>query len=441
VLSEGVFAACGLAALPLTPGRVPNEDTMPTYKYEAMDTSGGEVKDSVEAVSEEEAQQKIRQMGYFVTKITEIAGTKKAKGKKAGGRRKKGKVFTIGGVSSKALCTFTRQFSTLQDAGLPVLRSLKILEHQMKPGVLKNALIDVVDDVESGSTLSEAFGKHPKCFDRLYVNMVKAGEAGGALEVILQRLADFKEKAQSLKRKITGAMIYPIVVILVAVSILTFIMVYIIPKFEKIFKDFGFKLPTITIMLMDTSKWFAKYWYVLPLFPLCFWLLLKLMRLTRSGNYALDRMYLWIPIVGTLIEKTIIARTTRTLGTLVSSGVPILESLSIVRETCNNAVFERMYQRVYESIREGDTIAQPLKESRLVDDMVVNMVDVGEETGDLDSMLYKIADVYDEEVNVLVEGLISLLEPLMIVVLGLIIGTIVIALFMPLIGLLEGLSK
>jgi type IV pilus assembly protein PilC len=413
---------------------------MPTYKFEAMDTTGGEVKDSVEAASEEEAQQKIRQMGYFVTKITETATGKKA-GKKKTGKKKKGQVFTIGGVSSKKLCTFTRQFSTLQDAGLPVLRSLKILEHQMKPGVLKNALIDVVDDVESGASLSEAFAKHPKCFDRLYVNMVKAGEAGGALEVILQRLADFKEKSQSLKRKITGAMVYPVVVILVAVAILTFIMLYIIPKFEKIFKDFNMKLPWITTKLMDTSRWFGKYWYVVPLVPLCLWLLLKLIRLSKIGAYALDRFKLWMPVMGVIIEKTIVARTTRTLGTLVASGVPILEALSITRETCTNAVFERMYQRVYESIREGDTIAQPLKESRLVDDMVVNMVDVGEETGDLDTMLYKVADVYDEEVDVLVEGLISLLEPLMIVVLGLIIGTIVIALFMPLIKLLEGLSK
>src|SRR2546423_1917235 len=208
---------------------------MPTFKFEAMDTTGGEVKDSVEAASEEEAQQKIRNMGYFVTKITEQAG-KKGKGKaaKKGGKRKKGQTFTIGGVSSKMLCTFTRQFSTLQDAGLPVLRSLKILEHQMKPGVLKNALIDVVDDVESGSSLSEAFAKHPRCFDRLYVNMVRAGEAGGALEIILKRLADFKEKSQSLQRRITGAMVYPVVVVLVAVSILTFIMIFIIPKFEKI---------------------------------------------------------------------------------------------------------------------------------------------------------------------------------------------------------------
>jgi len=417
---------------------------MPTFKYEAMDTSGGEVKDSVDAASEEEAQQKIRQLGYFVTKITEVAGTAKGKGKgkgKKAGKRKKGQVFALGGVSSKVLCTFTRQFSTLQDAGLPVLRSLRILERQMKPGVLRNALIDVVDDVESGSTLSEAFAKHPKCFDRLYVNMVKAGEAGGALETILKRLADFKEKAQTLKRKITGAMVYPVVVIMVAVCILTFIMLFIIPKFEKIFKDFNMKLPAITEMLMNTSRWFTNYWYVLPLFPLSFWLLLKLIRLNKSGSYALDRIYLWIPIVGPLIEKTIVARTTRTLGTLIASGVPILEALSIVRETATNLVFERMYQRVYESIREGDTIAQPLKESRLVDDMVINMIDVGEETGDLDTMLYKIADVYDEEVDVMVESLISLLEPIMIVVLGLIIGTIVIALFMPLLKLLEGLSK
>src|SRR5437660_9816771 len=233
---------------------------MPTFKFEAMDTTGGEVKDQVEATNEEEAQQKIRQMGYFVTKLTELAakGKKGDKKKKGPIQRKKGKVFTIGGVNSKSLVAFTRQFSTLQDAGLPVLRSLKILEGQMKPGMLKNALIDVVDDVESGSTLSEAFGKHPKCFDKLYVNMVKAGEAGGALEVILKRLADFKEKAQSLKRKIIGAMVYPVAVISVAVGILTFIMVYIIPKFEKIFKDFDMKLPWLTEELMEVSHWFAN---------------------------------------------------------------------------------------------------------------------------------------------------------------------------------------
>jgi type IV pilus assembly protein PilC len=415
---------------------------MPTFKFEALDTTGEEVKDQIDALNEEEAQQKIKQMGYFVTKLVQL-GEKGAKGKAKAKKktRKRGKTFTLGKVSGKKLCTFTRQFSTLQDAGLPVLRSLRILENQMRPGVLKNALIDVVDDVESGSTLSEALAKHPKCFDRLYVNMVKAGEAGGALEVILQRLADFKEKSQSLKRKIIGAMVYPAVVILVAVAILTFIMVYIIPKFKKIFDEFGMKLPDMTQMLIDTSMWFADYWWVLPLFPLGFWLFIKLICLSRAGRYAVDWVKLHIPIIGKILEKTVVARTMRTLGTLVSSGVPILEALSITKETANNAVFEACYTRVYESIREGETIAEPMRESRLVDDMVTNMIEVGEETGDLDTMLYKIADFYDEEVDTLVKSLISLLEPIMIVVLGGIIGFIVIALFLPLIKLLEGLSK
>ncbi|HEX3147995.1 MAG TPA: type II secretion system F family protein [Gemmataceae bacterium] len=414
---------------------------MPAYKFEAMDTSGEEVKDEIEATNEEEAQQKIKQMGYFVTKLTAVGGGKQKGKKKKAGYKKSKKTFVIGGVKTKHLVLFTRQFSILQDAGLPLLRGLRILEKQMRPSALKNALIDVVEDVESGSTLSEALGKHPRAFDRLYVNMVKAGEAGGALETIMKRLAEFKEKSQTLKRKVIGAMVYPAVVITAAVGILIFIMVAIIPKFEKIFREFGLKLPELTQFLIDVSMWCSKYWWSLPLVPLGLWLLMKLIRLSRAGNYALDRMLLWVPIIGKIVEKTVVARTMRTLGTLVSSGVPILESLAIVRETSNNAVFERMFQRVYESIREGDTIADPLRESRLVDDMVTNMVEVGEETGDLDTMLYKIADFYDEEVDTAVKSLISLLEPIMIIVLGGIIGTIVVALFLPMLGLLEGLSK
>ncbi len=416
---------------------------MATFKYEAMDTTGGEVKDTIAAANEEEAQQKIRQLGYFVTKLTEVADKKKGgkkDAKKPAAKVKKNKVFTIGGVNTKQLVQFTRQFSTLQDAGLPVLRSLKILESQMKPGALKNALMDVVEDIESGNTLSEAFAKHPKAFDRLYVNMVRAGEAGGALEVILRRLADFKEKAQSLARRVKGAMIYPLAVISVAMAILSFILIFIIPKFEKIFTDFRLRLPWITEVLIATSKWFVQYWYMLPVFPVALWLTLKLIRMNKTGAYILDKIKLKIPVSGMIIEKSIVARTTRTLGTLISSGVPILEALAIVRETAMNMVFEEMFLRVYESIREGETISTPLRESRLVDDMVVNMVDVGEETGDLDTMLNKVADVYDEEVDVAVESLISLLEPIMVVVLGLIVGTIVIALFMPLLSLLEGLS-
>ncbi|AMV29855.1 Type II secretion system protein F [Gemmata sp. SH-PL17] len=414
---------------------------MPTFKYEALDTSGAEVKDSIEAANEEEAQQKVKAKGYFVTKLTAVAGGKGSKGKKAKKTGKSRKTFVIGGVKSKQLVTFTRQFSTLQDAGLPVLRSLRILERQMQPSALKNALIDVVEDVESGAALSEALGRHPKAFSKLYVNMVRAGEAGGALEVILQRLADFLEKSQSLKAKIIGAMVYPAVVIFVAVAILTFIMVAIIPKFKKIFDEFGMTLPWATLTLIKVSNWMSEYWWTIPLFPISVYFLIKLIRLSRAGNYALDRATLWIPVVGQLVEKTIVARTMRTLGTLISSGVPILEAISIVKETANNAVFERMFQRIFESIREGDTIAEPLRESRLVDNMVVNMVEVGEETGDLDTMLYKIADFYDEWVDNLVKSLISLLEPIMIVFLGFTIGAIVISLFLPLIKLLEGLSK
>ena len=346
----------------------------------------------------------------------------------------------MGGVKPKLLCTFTRQLSTLQDAGLPVLRSLRILEGQCKPGALRNALIDVVEDIEGGNTLSEAMAKQPKAFDNLYVNMVRAGEAGGALEVILQRLAEFKEKAQSLKRKIVGAMIYPAAVITVAVGIVSFIMIFIIPKFKKIFEDFDTDLPAMTVMLIDMSDWLLNYWYFLFVGPISFIIFIKIVKKNKTGAYVVDWCSLRIPLVGKILHIGTIARVTRTLGTLISSGVPILEGIIISRDTAGNAVFVRAFDNIYAAIREGETIAVPLKESKIVDDLVVNMVDVGEETGALDDMLYKVADVYDEEVEVRVESLVSLLEPIMVVVLGLIVGFIVIALFLPLIKLLNDLS-
>ena len=418
---------------------------MPVYTYEAMDqTTGAEVKDTIEATSEAEAQQMVRQKGFFVTKIAERGrdkkGKKKDKDKTKRATGKKRKTFAIGGVSAKKLCTFTRQLSTLQDAGLPILRSLRILEGQAKPGALKNTLIGVIDDVEGGNTLSEAMGKQPKCFDNLYVNMVKAGEAGGALEVILQRLAEFKERSQSLKRKVQGAMIYPCAVIFVATAIVTFIMIWSIPKFKAIFEGFEVKLPAITEYLIKASDWVASYWYLLPAVPFSLWLMVKIIKKNKTGAYICDKIALKVPLLGKILEKSIVARTARTLGTLIASGVPILEALLIARDTSGNEVFVRAYQHIYTAIREGESMAVPLKETRVVDDMVVNMVDVGEETGALDNMLYKVADVYDEEVAVLVDGLISILEPLMVVVLGLIVGFIVIALFMPLIELLNKLS-
>ena len=414
---------------------------MPTFQYEAMDKTGREVKDTIDASTQEEAQQLIRQKGFFVTKISERSkAKKKGPAPKKGGRRGKKKAFTIGKISTKQLCTFTRQLSTLQDAGLPILRSLKILHGQCKPGVLKNSLEDVVEDIESGATLSDAFAKHPKAFDKLYCNMIKAGEAGGALEAILQRLADFKEKSQSLKRRIKSAMVYPLVVITVACAIVGFILYFIIPKFEAIFKDFGVDLPSMTKFLIKASHFVVDYFYVVILFPVFVWIFLKLVYRNKTGAYICDRILLMIPVMGAIVEKSTVARTTRTLGTLVQSGVPILESLNIVRDTAGNMVFERAFTRIYDSIREGETIAQPLREARIVDDIVVNMIDVGEETGDLDTMLNKIADNYDEEVEALVESLVSLLEPIMIVVLGGIIGFIVIALFLPLISLISKLS-
>jgi type IV pilus assembly protein PilC len=443
---------------------------MPTYQYEAMDATGQEIKDVIEAPSEEEAQATIRQMGYFVTKLTVKKSRKSTTDKKK--VKKNGKTFSLGRVGSKQLTIFTRQLSILQDAGLPILRSLKILQAQCKPGALKNSLIDVCDEIEGGATLSEAMAKSPKAFNRLYVNMIKAGEAGGALEVILQRLAEFQERSQALKRKIKGALVYPITVVSFAVLILVFIMIKIVPAFTKIFNDFEAELPAITQILITMSNFIGSYWYLLPGIPIGLWLFVKLICKFKPGRYGFDLFLLKMPIFGQLVEKNIVARTTRTLGTLVASGVPILEALHITKETSGNAVFEQLYGKVHESIREGESIATPLKDyskpgfhpmalffwmffcagpigalmyvmrmnARVIDDMVVNMVDVGEETGELDTMLYKVADTYDDEVSVLTESLMSLMEPLLIIILGTMVGFIVIALFMPLIALIQKLT-
>jgi type IV pilus assembly protein PilC len=442
---------------------------MPTYQFEAMDATGQEIKDVIEAPSQDEAQATIRQMGYFVTKINIKKSRVTPTSKKTA---KKGKTFALGGIKSKTLTTFTRQLSILQDAGLPILRSLKILQEQSPPGAMKNALIDVCDEIESGSTLSEAMGKVPKAFNRLYVNMIKAGEAGGALEIILQRLAEFQERSESLKRKVKGALVYPLTVVTFACGILVFIMMKIVPSFQKIFKDFGTDLPVVTKGLIFVSEATIRFWYLLPGIPIGIWLTVKLVRKFEAGRYGWDLFILKTPVFGQLIEKNIVARTMRTLGTLIASGVPILEALHITKETAGNGVFEKLFQKVYESIREGESIAKPMKDNskpgfdivallfwfffiagpigvllyltrmnkRIVDDMVVNMVDVGEETGELDTMLYKVADTYDEEVAVLTESLMSLMEPLLIIVLGGMVGFIVIAIFMPLIQLITKLT-
>jgi type IV pilus assembly protein PilC len=427
---------------------------MATYTYDALNAAGQQQKGTVEAGSSEEAVQRIKSLGYFPTSVREQK-VKTEPGARGGGRvrtrRKKGGGITlaIGRVKRKHLTLFTRQLSTLQDAGLPLLRSIQVLEQQQRPGLLKSILSSVAEDVEGGATLSDAMSRHPKAFDRLYCKMVNAGEIGGVLDVILQRLATFLEKAQRLRRRVIGAMIYPCVVMTVAVLIVTGIMIWVIPKFQDIFNDFEVALPALTLWLIDTSLWMAGKnvgqsipgWIWVIGSPILFFLFLKLMRKTGPGRAVTDVVRLRIPIVGGLLRKTAVARFTRTLGTLISAGVPILEAIMITRDTSGNYVYEKALTRVHDSIREGETFAGPLRESKVCDSLVVNMIDVGEETGDLDAMLMKVADNYDEEVDVAVQGLLSLLEPLLVVFLGLIVGTIVLALFLPLVKMIESVSS
>jgi type IV pilus assembly protein PilC len=409
-----------------------------------MNSSGQEVKEEIDAASSEEAIAKIRGKGYFPTKVREKAAKKSGKKKAADTEvvaSKRKMPISIGGVPRKQLVGFTRQLSTLQDAGLPILRSLQILEQQQKPGLLKAIIGGVADEVEGGGTLSDAMAKFPKAFDKLYVNMINAGEAGGVLDLILARLADFMEKAARLKKKVIGAMIYPAVVITIAVGIVSMIMIFVIPKFEQIFKDFGTKLPAITQILLDVSRWFANWgWAYLVASPIVFMLVYRLIRMSEGGKYATDAIKLKIPILGNILGKTAIARFTRTLGTLISAGVPILDAINITKETCGNEVYSRALGKVHDAIREGESMADPLRATKVCDAIVVNMVDVGEETGDLDKMLIKVADNYDSDVDVLVSSLISILEPVMVVILGVIVGFIVIALFAPMISLIQAVS-
>jgi len=420
---------------------------MPIYAFEGLNSSGQEVKDEVDANDSADAIQKIRAKGFFPTKVREKAGKKKVKKKEAETESlvaKKKMPFSIGGVPRKQLVAFTRQLSTLQDAGLPILRSLQILEQQQKPGLLKAVIGGVADEVEGGGTLSDAMAKFPKAFDKLYVNMINAGEAGGVLDIILQRLADFMEKAAKLKKKVIGAMIYPGVVISIAVGIVSMIMIFVIPKFEQIFKDFKTDLPGVTQVLLGVSRWFApptNGWAYLLVSPIAFVLITRLIRTSDGGRYFLDAVKLKIPILGSILGKTAISRFTRTLGTLIAAGVPILDALNITKETCGNEVYARAIGKVHDAIREGESMADPLRATKVCDSLVVNMIDVGEETGDLDKMLIKIADNYDSDIDVLVGSLISILEPVMVVVLGLIVGFIVIALFAPMISLISSVSS
>ncbi|MHC4243329.1 MAG: type II secretion system F family protein [Planctomycetota bacterium] len=415
---------------------------MPLFQYSALDTQGVEIKDEVEALSQKEAISKIRNMGYFPTKVRERSAVKKG-GKKAAARttRKRG---AGGKVKVKHITQFARQLSTLQDAGLPILRSLRILEEQQKSGTFKRVIGYVADDIEGGSTLSEAMARYPKTFDRLFTGMVAAGETGGVLDLILSRVADFMEKAQKLKSRVKSAMVYPLVVLCAAFGILLALMKYVIPSFKTVLEEMvQGELNPVTTTVLGVSNWIATQygWAIILAMPVGFIFLLKIIRQFRTGRFVLDSIKLKLPVMGQLTNRVSVTRWTRTLGTLIGAGVPILDAINVTRETAGNEVFANMLNNVHNSIRQGDTFAGPLRQSKTVDLIVSNMVAVGEETGDLDKMLLKVADNFDEQVDVLVASLMSMLEPIMIIVLGGIVMLIVLAVFLPMIQVITSLGS
>lgn len=428
---------------------------MPKFSYKALDSKGGESKGVLEVGSQNEAISRIKEMGLYPMNIVEVdkvkekgasKGGAKAKGKGKGKAKSKGKGINItipgmGGVKSKVLTTFTRQLATLIDAGLPLLRGLRVLEKQERHPVLKRVIEELAISIEGGSTFSEALAQHPKVFNRLFINMVKAGELGGVLEVVLNRLAEFMEKAQKIKGKVIAAMFYPVAVLIVAVAILIVLMVFVIPKFREVFEGLGDgrPLPKFTLIVMGMSEMVKDHIILTTLSLVGVFVAFRLLLKTQLGRRLWDKFKLKVPAMGPVVSKVAIARFTRTLGTLVSSGVPILQALTIVKETSGNVIIANAIGAVHESVKEGETITAPLESSAVFPPMVISMVDVGEQTGALPEMLLKIADNYDDEVDNAVAAMTSLLEPIMIVCLAVIVGSIVIAMFLPLIDLMNNI--
>lgn len=429
---------------------------MPKFSYVAMDQKGKEQKGTIEVASQNEAIGRVKEMGLFPTKIVEVdkakekgKGDKKSSGAtaKAGGK-KKGmsiniKIPGLGGkVKGKVLTTFTRQLATLVDAGLPLLRGMRVLEKQERNPTLKSIIGELALSVEGGSTFSEALAQHPKVFNRLYVNMVKAGELGGVLEVVLNRLSEFQEKAQKIKGKVVAAMFYPVAVLIVAVAIMAVLVIIVIPKFKEVFAGLGEgrPLPAFTQLVLNISDLVRNNMImtviVVAAVVIAFMMFIK----TKFGRHVWDKFLLKMPVLGPVVSKVAISRFTRTLGTLVSSGVPILQALTIVRETSGNVIIANAVTAVHESVKEGETITAPLEASGVFPPMVISMVDVGEQTGALPEMMMKIADNFDDEVDNAVAAMTSLLEPIMIIFLAIIVGSIVIAMFLPLIDLMNGLG-
>jgi type IV pilus assembly protein PilC len=420
-----------------------------------MDAHGKETKGTLEVASQNEAIGRVKEMGLFPTKIVEIDKAKEKIGKadkkaaKPKAKGKKGVNLNIripglgGGVKAKVLTTFTRQLATLVDAGLPLLRGLRVLEKQERNPTLKSIIGDLALSIEGGSTFSEGLAQHPKVFNRLFVNMVKAGELGGVLEVVLTRLSEFMEKAQKIKGKVIAAMFYPCAVLVVATAILIILMVKVVPSFKAVFEGMmeGRSLPAFTRLVLGISGMVKDNILMTLAIVVAFVIVFNLFIRTKFGRHAWDKFKLKMPVIGPVVSKVAISRFTRTLGTLISSGVPILQALTIVKETAGNVIVSNAVNSVHESVKEGETITAPLEASGIFPPMVISMVDVGEQTGALPEMLLKIADNYDDEVDNAVAAMTSLLEPIMIIFLAVIVGSIVIAMFMPLIDLMNNLGN
>ncbi len=425
---------------------------MPNFQYTAIDQQGQQTTGTLQAGSEAEATSQLRSQNLYPTGIVEQGkGTLGAAGKRAAAKargRKKARGTTGKAIKPKVLMIFTRQLATLIDSGLPLLRGLTVLGKQEPNMVLRGTINALADSVQGGSTFSESLAQHPRIFDKLYVNMVKAGELGGVLEVVLTRLAEYQEKAHKLKNKIVAAMVYPVIVMFIAVAIVTFLMLFIVPKFKEMFADMaGAELPKISQVVFGFSEFMMARPVVLPN---AVWILgglflvyagLQLWGRTKTGRSLVDQLKLKLPLFGEIQRKSAVARFSRTLGTLVTSGVPILQALNITKETAGNVVISEAINKVHESVKEGESIVQPLRASGAFPSMVISMVDVGEETGQLPEMLLKIADVYDDEVDNAVTALTSVLEPIMIVFLALVVGAIVFALFLPLIKIIQQMQQ
>ncbi len=423
---------------------------MAKFNYIAMDASGKEVRGSVEASSQAQAIAQIRAQNLFPTAIGQAGGSSggqapaakpAAKGKGMKMEIKLPAIFRPK-VKQKDLTTFTRQLATLMDAGLPLLRSLRVLERQAVNPTLKDALHGMGEAVESGNSFSEALSNYPKIFDNLFVNMVKAGEAGGVTELVLTRLSEFMEKAEKIKNKVKSAMIYPSVILCAAVGITIFLLLTVIPKFEEIFTDLlaGKSLPKITQIVISISNVLKNYFLYVAVGVAAFVVLVRLWSKTKGGRLVMDKLAIALPVFGTLTRRTCISRLTRTLGTLLSSGVPMLQALGIVRDTSGNAVYYNALQTVHDGVKEGENMSGLMEQTKAFPPMVVSMVDVGEETGAIADMLTRIADTYEDEVDNAVAGLTSIIEPVMIIFLAVIVGSIVIAMFLPLVSIVTSLG-